>query len=836
MDSEENKELDLNPLEENFHQEVKPEPTSEADNTAPNDPIMMDFSDIIGSGESQSFNKDYIGGDKVKGDKVEGNQYNYFIGKPTEQLQVWGNQGPIGNLKVSSEKIKKFSKKLLDNNILLLYSPDELLLSDTTEFLYKYISSLPNYNKSKRHFLSWDAEELKENNEQNQIDDLGIDYFSNPHVQKSDTPVFIKVKLSNLYFFKTIYKAEGSRLDSIKSSLKANNIFLICEMQRSLLSYLKLKTKGQNDDFIEKIMRKSEFPFEFIPFLETYISHYFPKESEKLIREIYQQQERGQWGTKNNREELRDEIVKGLKGDPNKLKDKIEYFSSPEYEKDKSVFLKNLNKEPNKTVLFIIAFFQDVNISEFRTLINELLDERTKSVEVEEEILDHEKKVHILKKDKEIPLFSLWKGKEEIILQECKVKIKTLIEGSRCLDFKDISLDGDVRKHFIDHPSFYLIEQYQKLASRDYFFNIDKSERFIKRFQELLLDIAPYDLNKYTYEVLLEIYLRLANNQIEVSVSSKNELTLEDIAHIRAIQDFKRETGFKRFIQLLNLMLSKEKSIYKGVYRFMELLFDKDLHRHLLIIIEELSVSNKIDLLDWLQKILNKNIDPELYQRIINLMERESRTWEGQTFQKLKIIYGWLPNEIDKKKFTHTHLAAVQFIYTIANPIEQRFPLRFYGEWPPKFNVLTPLKELNDVNEYISFLIQWLFDPRALAILKKSTSVKNIEIEKIDDVLMSTKALILESWSLIITGIDQKPLLENINANFQKHLIEAIREHIPFKEVQSLKRHFGLLASSYSEEINKLQYKNDEYSSLILKLFKAKKAMVLFLRDRTKNK
>lgn len=782
------------------------------------------------------------------GNTAINNQYNtYQLNKSFKDLtKDWSlNDKRQHEVTVSEHEIENIIKELKDSRLIMLYSEDDLFLSALVEDVVSKLSKNKDYKNNETRIYWKGGRDNK--NEFEEREPITIDSFLQSSF-KQDKPTFINVRLSELDFLYSLHVTNKEQYDALVSGLITNNLFLICKLNRSLYQSLNQNTNTGSQFTLSQFKKGNKFTFKEISYVEAYLKYHFPKES-KLYKNIVTQLEKGFWGNDKTEEGLRDYIENTYKGEPEKVKEAITKRNHSNYKNNQVKSLEALpfHEEPYRTILFIVSFFSDINITDFNKLVYNLL-KGTIIIKEQVDVEDGIRKNNSV--ENEINALSFWKDNQFDILNKCHVIARESQKNTMSFRFLEISTD-DVQNHFKKYYSLYLVNQLEKVIENDViFFNKESSNTMLQKGVVFIMAMSAFDADKYIYEFLTQSYYKLHHLDWKINLDTKiilKGVKLEDVKPLELIKT-KDRIVFRQFLNVIHELLKGAVEIRTHVFKFLEVVCKESSIDHILFFLKEFSRTGelneikhlrsvlgnrgKINFFELIRRVLNSGKDTSKYNPLFQILDIEAKRRAGDLQSSLELIHSWLP--ITNFSDTDLQLYATFYIYEIGNPRSSRFPLKRYGEYPPQLPVLKPVIDDNKSVQYFCFLITWLF----------KNIEENIKSERIHLELMKLRALILESWLLVIMGIDQEEDVMPEKNAIRDNFIEALQETLDKKTKRRLQIAFNAQVGDYSREIIKhkkraktegeaiIYTKENDQSITFLELYEAKKTTTLYIKTK----
>ncbi|MDO5968875.1 hypothetical protein Q4Q35_03565 [Flavivirga aquimarina] len=754
-------------------------------------------------------NNEYLNESTIEVDEnsgqIIGNQINkHFHGKTfIDPTIIWAPNEQKSTVSLHKKDIRAYAEKLKSHRGLILYGEDKTLLDDSIDKIIKKLSDIENFTQSNRRIFINVNKGNSGINTGLEFHNINLNTLIHPSFKRK-LPTFIRIDISNLGFLNSLFEYEKSQYDSIIGEFERNNIFLIC-----CLSSKVYEQAQASKEILQKLKNDYLLPFQTISFLETFFEYHFPKEVDILIGKLRGQHAKGLWGSKRTQKELYGQIMKGYNCNPEVVKALIIERGKASYEESKKSFIDSLPlaEEPQKSIIFTAAFFQNISVWEFQNILECLLGNRSIKREITKQIVDKKNRVKKIQNTETIKLFDIWQEHREDLLSNCKLEARQTANSRLSLDFTKIGIADEIRSHFQNALPLYFIEQFEILKKEGVFFDTKYSGQTLDNMHALIITMFDYNPATYTAELLINMYH-------EVIQENDHDI----IAHAK----------FRRILSLI-LVLSSDDKYKDSITTFLNYLLEFKFSSTLLYTLEEFVISGEIDSIFWAKKILDTNPKREVYNRVLRILIYDVANTSSKNYQKLKEINSWIGSEVKghEHNLTASHFAAFSFLYQIS---DLRLEIEQYGEWPSKHPLFKSLDEADDYNAYFIFLISWLFNEHSYNLLIGSFN-SNQEAHQIDIKEAVTQYLtyILESWSLVIQGTEvneKTSIATDINEAFIKALLEVLAR----TQLNEIRINLGVLAKNYTKEIGKALRSSEPEKEKVVRYFNAKKTIVLHLK------
>jgi hypothetical protein len=712
------------------------------------------------------YDKKKSGGSKKSG---KGNDNEVFI-DPTKLLP--GNPSTLAVFH-SSEEIEGKTGMWEEERLMLLSCQCEDISSSTA---YKLIE--------KNEFTSYERRLLSFEGCNSTRSDLTLEMFLNHRIGSGgEMIVFIDIERQCPFFDFLFVRKHLAKY--IKEVFQQKDILLI-----GLL----------NPDLMKRAREEREFSFGYweIDFLPHLLRNYFPQGADNLMQEILRQREKGLWDQddteffksihkyiQDGRETFEEQVKKRseIGGDKGKL---VEFKANDSSRGEiKEVFVLELfvDKEPDKTILYVGTFFPELTPLDFDRVVRELLEDKTIEIEKEKPVIvknGEVEKVEKITEKEEINLLEVWEKEADSILARCHLKAVKASDGSQYMDFAYPYLKNDLKNYIEESHPIYLQQQFARIQGSDQlFFSPDVSDRISENIIRLAANMAI--LNPVYYGTK---WLKKFIYQVKAQFSIQDEPTDDLLLAIWQFLDNSenkiiRKHFYTQVSRLIREMLNHQ-PLKEVVKNFFNDLFANQGHDAALHI--ALNVGKPLlfaprfdfDLFYWLKRLLDEGpeeIKYQTYESLLQLaMERSLHIYDI-----MDVIRTWLPDKEKKPdSISHSSKYAVLFIVNYCSETldqaQKKYKEELWGQGLSKYPLFIPLKKDNPSREeWLKNIVNWILHPLVQYLVKDL--VQNVlresddDGESIDFEINAYIADLLEEWALVLLGQEYK------------------KEHSPGKEI-----------------------------------------------------
>jgi hypothetical protein len=766
--------------------------------------------------------------------------YNYYINKGDEKKSKESKKSekddtnevlidPTKSLPGNPSKLSVFhSTKEIEDKIEEWKEERLMMVSCQCED----ISSSTAYKLlEKNEFASYERRMLSFESYNSSRSDLTLDIFLNHRIGSGGKMiVFIDIERQCPFFDSLFIRKIPAQF--IKEEFQQKKILLI-----GLL----------NPYLMKQAMEEREFSFGYweIDFLPHLLRNYFPQGSDNLIEEILRQREKGLWDRDNSDREffklIHNYILDGretFEEQVRKLskigsdKEKLAKFKANDSSMGdiKEVFARELfvDKEPDKTVLYVGTFFPGLTPLDFDRVVHELLEDKAIEVEKEKSVIGKNGEVEKITEKEEIKLLEVWEKEADSILARCHLKAVPASDGSQYMDFAYPYLKNDLKKYIEESHPIYLRRQFTQIQSSDQlFFSLDVSDSITENIIRLAANMAILNPVYYGAEWLKKfIYQVKAQYNIQYEPTDNRFFAIWQF-----LENSENEVIQKHFYtqvsRLIREMLN-HRQLKEVVKNFLNDLFANKGHDAVLHI--ALNVGKPLlfvprfdfDLFYWLKRLLDQGPDEikyETYESLIQIaMERSLHIYDI-----MDVIRTWLP---DKKKkpdsISHSSKYALLFIVNYCSETldqaQKKYKEKLYGQGLSTYPLFIPLKKDNSSREErLKNIVNWLLHPLVQDLVKDL--VEDVLREKDDGELFDFEinayiADLLEEWALVLLGQEYKK-----EHSREKEIIDLLLRQVALNTDKARQREIinGLVKSRihYRDVIDEYEWEKTEKELLI---------------------
>jgi hypothetical protein len=672
----------------------------------------------------------------------------------------------------SSEEIERKIEMWEEERLMLVSCQCEDISLSTA---YKLIEK-QEFNSYERRLLSFESYIYSHS-------DLTLDVLLSHRIGNGGkTIVFIDIK-RQCPFFDSLY---NKKLDNQlrKEDFKQKKILLI-----GLL----------NPDLMTQAREEKEFNFGYweIDFLPHLLKNY---KADSLMPEILLQKEKGLWGQddreffksihkyiQDGRETFEKQVKKRSENGSDKWKlTEFNANDSSSMGKIKEVLARELfvDKEPDKTILYVGTFFPELPPLDFDRVVRELLEDRTieiekkkpvirkgdefrKTTETEQIKSGEVKEVKTITEKEKINLLEVWEKEADSILARCHLKAVKASDGSQYMDFSYPYLKNDLKKYIEESHPIYLQQQFARIQSSDrLFFSMDVSDRISENIIRLAAYMAILNPFYYGTKWLTEfIYQVKAQYKIQYEPTDNPFLAIWQFLENSDNEDIQKHF-YTQVSRLIREMLNHQ-PLKEVVKNFLNDLLANQGHDAVLHI--ALNVGKPLlfvprfdfDLFYWLKRLLDDGPGEIKYQTYGSLLQLAMES-SLHIYDIMDVIRTWLPDKEKKPdSLSHSSKYAVFFIVNYCSvtldQAQKKYKEELWGQGLSKYPLFIPLKKDNPSREeWLKNIVNWLLHPLVQDLVKdlvqKVLQDSDDDGESIEFEINAYIADLLEEWALVLLG------------------------------------------------------------------------------------
>jgi hypothetical protein len=599
--------------------------------------------------------------------------------------------------------------------------------------------------------------------------DVRVELFTNPE-SESKTPSVVLVDASGKRggLFLESLLGKPMKAQNVTGYLKSNNLWLIC---RGDSAYLRGRAPGK---------RKSlHFPCWEMDCLAELLQRHFPERHELLRERIERLRGADDWPDDEGAlcSQVRGLIAGG------RLEDEVSRLerSGPPARREtdsRASFIKSRFKGGDAiedTVLYVAAYFPDLNPHEFNRVVSALLEGLTTKVAVPApkpaagadgkpdgkaagkadgkpaaQGGDGEAAEPFVWEEQ--PLLRTWHDRADEILSECRLETVVGKDSGRRLDFTDPALRHELRAYLEAERGFYLKKQFARVQRLGLLF--DRSLNISEGVLDVAVNTALESPETFSRDWLYDMVTALS----PLVEAAAGEVVTPDGESYRPALPADVEAAmrivYSTVARLVRKML-EHPALEKSLNNFFTQLMASGQHEAVLEIVRRLQTAQQFEM-RWFRQLFDQGGEAIRLRTYFALYERVRRRDAG-IYEVLQAMEPWLP-ERGREPFAYSpsneYALRLMFEYCLNSTAE--FDPKFYGSWPCRYPLLaTPAPGTPEggpaAQGNLSLLAGWLFHPGLRDVLADEEDGEAAEG------LGVTLGALLAEWAVILLGADVAP-------------------------------------------------------------------------------
>jgi hypothetical protein len=387
--------------------------------------------------------------------------------------------------------------------------------------------------------------------------------------------------------------------------------------------------------------------------------------------------------------------------------------------------------EIHRAAAFVATYFPDLGQRDFNRLVLLLLGDKMHE-RVEERWSDR------------------WLRSADRVFRECHLRPVTSGDGSWVVDFSEPYLRRELRGHLERHFPWYVRRQCQALQDSGALFALDLSRTAVEGLVRLFVERAIVDPTGFGSVWLLDLVRGLRIQLQGEPPSASPEESLAWLLERLAVEAHLRAHFHGRLAILIREMLDRE-ALRPMVRQFFLFLIAAKQHDALLNVILDLArrlrFAPHFDPLDWMRQLLNQG-SKAVRERTANRLIILARESGPRIYEFLSVVRTWLPEEGDRFSASSSFALELPFDYCL--DVARSLPPARFGTWPSRHPLFYALpSDPAEARKEIAKLIEWLFDPRGVALERanKTETMQTAEAVRVGHV-----ADLVEHWAWVLEG------------------------------------------------------------------------------------
>jgi hypothetical protein len=667
-------------------------------------------------------------------------------------LEVVSTLHPRGELELPEfefDELPRHLDELKKSRLLVVNCFDDDLADASASALVEALDAEGGWQK---FYLDCDRNELEDS-------ELTIELFANP-LTDTPEPSVVLVDASGKrgkFFLESLLGKKQTALN-LSDYLLSNKLWLIC--------------RG-NSSHMHKLVTEDREPFFFprweIDCLPKLLKHHFPERHQSLKASIERQRAKGSWAAEEEAfcSQVR-ELIRS--GQLEEEVSKIEQGDSPVQEETdaRGSFIRSFFKGGDSvkdTVLYVAAYFPDLNPHEFNRVVAALLEGLTTKVAVPApkatqavaaEMPDKARAEHPPGEEaaaafvwEEQELLRHWQDGADEILTECRLEIVIDKDSARRFDFADPATRQDLRTYLETEKGFYLKKQFSRIQNLGLLF--DRSLNVNEGVATVAVNMALESPETFGRDWLFDIVTPLSPL---LEKARGEELSPGDPAYKPSLPgnvEAAMRIVYSTVARLVRKML-EHPHLEKTINDFFTQLMVSGQHEAVLEIVRRLHTTQQLEL-KWIRQLFDQGVETIRLKNYFALYDRV-RQRDAGVYEVLQALESWLP-ERDRNPlfYSPSNQYALRLIFDYCLDTTSEFDSKFYGSWPCRYPLLaTPgLKSPEGgraAQSNLSLLTNWLFHPGLKEVLTDE------EDEGSSESLNISLGALLAEWAVILLGSD----------------------------------------------------------------------------------
>jgi hypothetical protein len=649
--------------------------------------------------------------------------------------------------KIDFSEFEPYCEKLNEKRFLIINCVDNKILNGLQNRVVKYFGG---YNGAYEiRSLSY----KKINDESDEIESLGLSIFKDRQVGSGRKTITF-IENPSIPFIKNIHFG-ANYFNNFITHLKDNEMMIVCLMSNS-----KNEINKELSDFRRYILG--------VPFLEPFIKKYFEEEEDalRIIKKINESKLQRNFSDRGLYERLKEELEERYNEFENFIDEDNEVILKNESDYQLLIEAFNSKDRIKKIVLFVGAYFKNLNYRDFEAIVNFFLEGDT-------EIIKKKRKGKKKKREEEVSLKKRWHDKDDKILDKCQL---VFIEhnGEHIMQFEHVDFQGRLKKHIKKKGMPIVQKQLDKIKKANLLFNFDFniSNRLMSNIIHLFIESTKYEIDIYNKDWLIGLVLQLKNvleKHEQVSLNLSGDSYTQFIELLKLMEKGSRlnqlkKQFFRRLVELIHEMFEQDFDRFKKVVdEFIQGLIDKNLGKFSLEIVLEifrtLKRDERFDTKKWLQHILHQEKDQQIredtYKSMVKIFELD----------ELKEIMDSLLPEKEGMIKNNLNAFAIRFQIDYCRETILSYDQSRVGIIPTEYELFSQLEDTDSQkNKELAEILEWIYDEKTDYVFEKYFA--NLKNWNKTDFM----AEVIEIWFVILYGLEplspvppgKKLLIENL--------------------------------------------------------------------------
>jgi len=735
--------------EPQFKEPAPPESTAEATGSASIDSegeqsilgeankTLEDISETEIGDDRQTFRDAYTagieGGVRTGGDFHAGPRYYYGVGstKPEEEVSLYSlarelPQHTVELPESAQAEVREKAAQLKTTRLMFITCPYDKFALDAG---YVAVRELGLNDPAQKRLLNYeDAAEKK-------LAFTARNLLEQIPKEKEERAILVYAQSESAQSVLESFFDIATRVDMVRAELQRNRLFLI------VVAAPPDAQRGPGP-----LRQTPLFAYAEVPFLRPFLRRHFPADCEQMEAEIVKQRARGKWEQDETRfcrqivdfhesERLEAVVADGGPDDPRLSAESL---------------LKGSNAV-EKSALYAAAFFQEVTMPEFCSVVEALLEGRAAALP------SNGSNGGDARAQPPTPLGHLWEEERDRIFNDWLRETSVAKESVRVVALSDSALREPLQQLFEKKHRFYLIDQFDALQRRGIFFH--PSPRLGDNAIRIAARMAGAYPDKFNESWIVELVGRV-RSYFELEPSEGADAMFQTLSGLQPGDAFNR--AVTRVADVLRRLLASPQ-LAGAVQNSLEQLIKRGYHEEALLLVTQLQFAPEFDALYWFKQLLHR-ADNRTRNLTYYCLYAHLRRMGGGAYEGFKKVEAWLPKvepqaeRLPKARTRADHFVInagrdhgsySQFDHFVLRLLIQycvetvaRFNAKHYGEWPTRYPLLA-VKDAAEAAERTSLIARWLLHPGI-----ESTLVRL----KMGGTRMTLIGALLAEWAFILLG------------------------------------------------------------------------------------
>jgi hypothetical protein len=558
---------------------------------------------------------------------------------------------------------------------------------------------------------------------------------------------------------------------------------------------------------IEEQTYERDFPFPDwrIPFLRPVLKPHFATNYLELEEKIEAQRDRWPPGDKHLFWIIKDLIRKGI------LPREIDSPATALDERaDDSLF--NGNDPIPDTVVYVAAFFPNLNSREFQRIVALLLGEKTRTITVEVIQNDKEGVPHKIDVKQEKALVAIWEESMDQIKRQCSLITTPSSDGTRTVDFKDHRLTARVKNYLEDEFAFFVGSQFTRLFEAGVLF--DPSPRIGENMVALTAAAAASDPEYYGRQLVTII------GELEAGLAAVGTNGIQLPAFFKMLVGLDKAQAIHHTYQRLSALLRALLEVYRlraSVDDLLEQMMRRRLFEPVLQISRRLRSAAEFDEAYWLKQLVergNKNARLMALSYLYGSLKRMG----ASVYQVLAALDSWIPSHDSCKEVpSASGREALSLLIVYCIETTGSFDPKFYGDWPSRYPLFA-FRDAESAEKNLNLLARMLLHPWMKCVLADDDD----ESGRIDELI----AALIFQWMVILIGPSgslntpretSRPGIPLSANEVQRILIRRLVAEADNDQRQTITASWRTASAMMINQIERLPYGNEDREELVWK-------------------